>query len=162
MAGAQLNFTAQGLISDARRSMIGGSAVLVPASYAWKILLAVALGGAILASAYAKAPRRSFPRAELRRLVLAAVLLYVVGMVASLNHRPALAAALYAAGIAISALAAWLSRGNDSGGGPPPGDDPVDEQPPPDPDGIPRFDWSAFEREFRDYARRSRDPATIR
>jgi hypothetical protein len=131
-------------------------------SSAWKLVLAVALGGAILASAYAKAPRRSFPGPELRRLVFAAILLYAVGTVASLTRHPVLAAVLYAGGIAVSALAAWLSRGSDSGGGPPRGDEPVDEQPPPDPDGVPRFDWAAFERDFRDYARRPREPTTTR
>jgi len=135
--------------------------VLVPPSYAWKIALAIALCGAILASAYAKAPRRAFPRTELSRLVLAALLLYAVGMVASLSRHAILAAILYAAGITISALAAWLSRGTDSGGGPPRGDEPVDEEPPRDPDGAPGFDWAAFEREFRQYARR-RDPAETR
>lgn len=132
--------------------------MLVPPADAWKIVLAVVLGGAILASAYAKAPSRSFPSNELRRLVLGALALYVVGVVASLTHHPILAVVLFAAGITVSALAAWLSRGSDSGGGPPRGDEPVDEQPPPDPDGIPRFDWVAFERDFEDYARRRRDP----
>lgn len=122
-------------------------------SFAWKLVLAVTLGAAIIASAYAKAPRRSFPGADLRRLVFAALLLYAVGMVASLSHRGVLAAVLYATGIVVSALAAWLSRGSDSGG-PPPDDEPADEQPPPDPDGIPRFDWAAFEREFRFYSER--------
>ncbi len=125
--------------------------VLSP-SFAWKLVLAVVLGGAIIASAYAKAPRRSFPGGDLRRLVFAALVLYAVGLFASLTHHGGLAAALYATGIIVSALAAWLSRGSDSGGGPPPGDEPADEQPPPDPDGIPRFDWVAFEREFRAYS----------
>jgi len=121
-------------------------------------VLAVALGGAILASAYARAPRRTFPSSDLRRLVLGALVLYAVGFAASLTHHPALAVVLFASGITVSALAAWLSRGNDSGGGPPRGDEPVDEQPPPDPDGVPRFDWAAFEREFNDYARRPGEP----
>lgn len=132
--------------------------MLVPPSDAWKLVLAIALGGAILASAYAKAPRRSFPGSELRRLVLGALLLYAVGLAASLTHHAVLAVVLFATGITLSALAAWLSRGNDSGGGPPRGDEPVDEQPPPDPDGVPRFDWAAFERDFHDYTRRRRDP----
>jgi hypothetical protein len=136
--------------------------VLVPPAYAWKIVLAVALGAAIVASAYARAPRREFPRSDLHRMVLAALVLYTVGMVASLTHHAVLAAVLYAAGITVSALAAWLSRGNDSDGGPRRGDEPVDEQPPPDPDGIPRFDWGAFERDFEAYASRRRDPATTR
>ena len=131
--------------------------MLVATADAWKIVLAAALGGAILASAYAKAPSRSFPTHELRRLVIGALALYVVGVAASLTHHPLLAVVLFAAGIAVSALAAWLSRGSDSGGGPPRGDEPVDRQPPPDPDGIPWFDWAAFERDFQDYTRR-RDP----
>jgi hypothetical protein len=130
----------------------------VPPADSWKIVLAVALGGAILASAYAKAPRRAFPSSELRRLVLGALVLYAVGLTASLTHHSILAVILFASGITASALAAWLSRGNDSGGGPPRGDEPVDEQPPPDPDGVPRFDWARFERDFEDYARRHRDP----
>lgn len=125
--------------------------VLSP-SFAWKLVLAVVLGAAIIASAYAKAPRRAFPGADLRRLVFAAVVLYVVGTVASISHHGALSAVLYATGIVVSALAAWLSRGSDSGG-PPPGDEPADEEPPPDPDGVPRFDWAAFERDFRAYDR---------
>jgi hypothetical protein len=134
--------------------------MMLSPSFAWKLVLAVALGAAILASAYAKAPRRSFPSGDLRRLVLAAVILYAVGMVASLSHHGALAAVLYATGIAVSALAAWLSRGTDSGG-PPPGEEPADEQPPPNPDAAPRFDWAAFERDFRAYDRR-REPTSLR
>jgi hypothetical protein len=126
--------------------------VLSP-SFAWKLVLAVVLAGAIIASAYARAPRRSFPGGDLRRLVFAALVLYAVGLVASLNHRGVLAATLYATGIMVSALAAWLSRGSDSGG-PPPDGEPADEQPPPDPDGVPQFDWARFEREFRSYAGR--------
>jgi hypothetical protein len=125
---------------------------------AWKLVLAVALGGAIVASAYVRAPRRTFPRRGLRRLVLGALLLYAVGLAASLTHHPVPSVALFASGITVSALAAWLSRGSDSGGGPPRGDEPVDEQPPPDPDGVPRFDWAAFERDFHNYAQRSDQP----
>jgi hypothetical protein len=118
-------------------------------------VLALALGAAIFLSAFVDAPRRRIPGAELRRLVLAAVVLYAVGGIASLTHHPVLAAIVYAAGIMVCALAAWLSRGNDSED-PPGGHDPVDEQPPPEPDGLPGFDWSAFEREFEAYARRER------
>jgi hypothetical protein len=134
----------------------------LPPSFAWKIVLAVVLVAAILASAYAKAPRRASPGGELRRLVLSALLLYVVGVAASLTHHAVLAAVLYAAGIAVLSLAAWLSRGSDSGGGPPRGDEPVDEQPPPVPDGAPYFDWGAFERELQEYSQRQRDPALTR
>jgi len=132
--------------------------VLVAPSDAWKLVLAVALGGAILASAYAKAPQRAFPGSELRRLVAGALVLYAVGLAASLTHHSILAVVLFASGISVSALAAWLSRGSDSGGGPPRGDEPVDEQPPPDPDGVPRFDWATFERDFEEYARRRGHP----
>jgi hypothetical protein len=134
----------------------------VPPAYAWKIVLAVVLGAAILASAYGRAPRRAFPGSELRRLVLGALLLYSVGIAASLTHHGVLAMLLYAAGIGVSALAAWLSRGTDSGGGPPPSDEPGDHQPPRDPGGVPRFDWAAFERDFRSYASDRRDPAPTR
>jgi hypothetical protein len=125
-------------------------------------VLAVALGAAILASAYARAPRRPFPRTDLRWMVFAALVLYTVGMAASLTHHGVLAAVLYAAGITVSALAAWLSRGNDSGNGPERGDEPLGEQPPPDPDGIHSVDWAAFERDFAAYAHRHRSPVTTR
>jgi hypothetical protein len=67
---------------------------------------------------------------------------------------------VYVAGIAACALAAWLSRGSDSEDPPDGGDDdPTDREPPPDPDGLPQFDWAAFERQFRAYSRRPRSPA---
>ena len=125
-------------------------------SFAWKLVLAIALGGAIFASARAHPPRRSFPGPDLRRLVVAALLLYAVGLAASLTHHAVMAAGLYATGIGASALAAWLSRGADSEGPSDP-EAPAEEPPPPEPDGAPRFDWTAFEREFRSYARRSRE-----
>ena len=134
--------------------------MVLSSSFAWKLVLAVVLGAAIVASAYAKAPRRAFPGGDLRRLVFAALVLYAVGLVASLSHHGVLAAGLYATGIVVSALAAWLSRGSDSGG-PPPGDEPADEHPPPNPDGVPGFDWAAFEREFRAYESR-REPTGTR
>jgi sugar (pentulose or hexulose) kinase len=132
----------------------------VPPSVAWKLVLAIALGAGILASAYAHAPRRSVPGSELRRLVLAALSLYAVGGLASLTHHPVLAGVVYAAGIITCALAAWLSRGSDSED-PPDGQEPVDEQPPPEPDGIPSFDWAQFERELHDYSERRRDPSGV-
>ena len=93
-------------------------------------------------------------------MVVSAVALFTAGMISSLSHHAVLAAVVYAAGTAVLALAAWLSRGSDSGGGPPP-DEPVDEQPPPDPDGIPTIDWAAFERDFGVYAReRRREPVS--
>lgn len=123
-------------------------------------MLAIALGAAIFASAYARAPRRALPRADLRRLVLAALALYAVGAAASLTHHLILAGVMYASGVTACALAAWLSRGSDWGG-PPRDDEPADQQPPPDPDSAPEFDWAAFERDFRAYSRRERDPAGV-
>jgi hypothetical protein len=132
--------------------------VLAP-SAAWKLVLAIALVAAICLSACARAPRQAVPGAELRRLVVAAVTLYAVGALASLTHHALLAGLVFAIGIAVCALAAWLSRGTDSED-PPGGDEPVDEQPPPRPDGVPPFDWAAFEREFRAYSRRQRRPVS--
>jgi uncharacterized membrane protein YfcA len=126
----------------------------LPPSAAWKLVLAVALCAGIVLSAYAHAPKRTVARADLRRLVISALAVYAVGGAASLTHHPDLAAVLYATGIAACALAAWLSRGTDSEDPPSSGEQPVDEQPPPAPDGLPGFDWAAFEREFREYARR--------
>ncbi len=121
--------------------------------------MAVVLAAAIFISLYARAPRRAISGAELRRLVLSALGLYAVGGLASLTHHPMLAAVVYASGIAVCALAAWLSRGSDSED-PPDDEEPVDEQPPPEPDGLPTFDWAAFEREFRAYSERT--PAGVR
>ena len=134
----------------------------LPPSIAWKLLLALVLIGAILLSACAKAPSRTMPRAELRRLVLAALTLYGVGVFASMTHHALLAGVVYVAGIAACALAAWLSRGSDSEDPPRGGDEPIDEQPPPEPDGMPWFDWRAFEREFREYSERPRPRAGAR
>jgi hypothetical protein len=117
--------------------------------------LAIAFCVAILMSACARAPRQSVPGAELRRLVYCALLLYLVGGLASVSHHQLLAGFVYGAGIIVSALAAWLARGRDQED-PPDDDEPSDEPPPPEPDGLPRLDWAAFEREFRTYARRQR------
>lgn len=134
--------------------------MFLPSSEAWKLALAFVLGAAIVMGAWGAAPRRSVPRAELKRLVACALLLYGVGGLASLAGHPTLAALAYAAGISVCVLALWLSRGSDPDDPPRGGNDPSDEQPPPDPDGLPQFDWAAFEREFRSYARRSdRAPA---
>jgi hypothetical protein len=92
-----------------------------------------------------------------------ALLLYAVGAIASLSDHSTLAAIAYASGISVCALALWLSRGSDADDPPRGGEDPSDEQPPPAPDGLPEFDWDAFERDFRSYARRSgaRSPAGV-
>jgi hypothetical protein len=128
--------------------------MVLPPSDAWKLVLALGLAAAIFISIYARAPRRTVPGSDLRRLVISALGLYAVGGLASLTHHRLLAALVYASGIVICALAAWLSRGSDSED-PPGGEEPVDEQPPPEPDGLPTFDWDAFEHEFRSYAERS-------
>jgi len=83
--------------------------MVVPPSDAWKLVLAIALGAGILVSAYARAPRRAIAGSDLRRLVLSALGLYAVGGLASLTHHPVLAGLVYAAGIVVCALAAWLS-----------------------------------------------------
>ena len=129
---------------------------------AWRLGLAVAFCLAIFLSVCARAPQQAVPRRELRRLVICALALYAVGGLASLTHHSVLAGLVYGAGIIVSALAAWLSRGQDHGE-PPDGDEPSDEEPPPEPDGVPRFDWTRFEREFRDYSERhGREPTETR
>ncbi len=129
-------------------------------SDAWKLVLAVLLAGGIVVSARARAPRRAIPGSELRRLVFSAIALYLVGGLASLTHHPVMAGLVYAAGIVVCTLAVWLSRGTDSEDPPGGGGEPEDEQPPPEPDGVPRFDWAAFEREFRAYTEREHEPVS--
>jgi|SRR5947209_11671377 len=127
-------------------------------SLAWKLVLAAALGAAILIGAVGRAPRRPVPRTDLRALVGGALLLYAVGLAAALTHRPTLAAILYGSGIAVSSLAGWLSRGTDSSD-PPGGGGRWHEPPPPDTGTGQDFDWDALERQFREPARpRHRQP----
>jgi hypothetical protein len=132
--------------------------VVVSLSFASKVAFAMVLAIAIFVSACARAPRHSVPTSELRRLLAGALVLYAVGGLATLTHHPALAALVYATGIAVAALAAWLSRGRDQDD-PPGGSKPLHEPPPPEPDGVPRLDWERFEREFRDWERRRRQPS---
>jgi hypothetical protein len=134
--------------------------MVVPPSAAWKLVLALALAVAIFGSLFVRAPRRAVPGAELRRLVFSAVALYAVGGLASIMHHPSLAGFVYATGIAVCALAAWLSRGSDSED-PPGGEEPVDEQPPPEPDGLPTLDWAHFEAQFREYSERRANPLGV-
>jgi hypothetical protein len=130
--------------------------MLVPTSDAWKLTLAIVLGGAILLGAYGRPPQRAVPYTDLRRLVYSALGLYLVGALASVRHHTTLAAFVYAAGISVCALALWLSRGADPGEDPPSGgEEPSDERPPPEPDGLPDFDWAAFERDFQTYSERA-------
>jgi hypothetical protein len=129
----------------------------VVVTQSWKLGLTVALLLAICGSVFLRAPREPIERHELRRLVAAAVVLYSVGAVASLDHRGMLAGFVYACGILVCSLAVWLSRGasrrdgpGGSGGDPPP----EDESPPPaGPDGLPPIDWGEFERERAAWAR---------
>ena len=127
--------------------------MVVSVAAAWRLGLAIAFCLAIFLSACARAPRQAVSDAELRRLVMCALVLYAVGALASLSHHEIVAGFVYGTGIIVSALAAWLSRGRDHDD-PPDDEDPADEPPPPEPDGVPRFDWGAFERDFRTYARR--------
>jgi hypothetical protein len=125
---------------------------------AWRLGLAIAFCLAILLSMCARAPRQAVSGGELRRLVVCALVLYGVGGVASISHHEWVAGFVYGTGIIVSALAAWLSRGRDQHD-PPSGPEPVDEPPPPEPDGVPRLDWTAFERDFRAYERGQREPS---
>lgn len=131
---------------------------MIGAPQAWKLLLALGLLAAIFLSAYGRAPRQLVGRGKLRRLVVSAVCLYAAGVFASITHHGALAAIVYGAGIGVCALAVWLSRGIDPGDPPDGRDEPGGEQPPPGPRGIPAFDWTAFEFQFRSYADREREP----
>ncbi len=116
----------------------------------WKFLLTAALLGAICCSVFLRAPRQPIERTELRRLVLAAVVLYAVGALASLSHRGVLAGVVYASGILVCSLAVWLSRGADLDDGPdddPGTQPPSDEKPSRGPDGLPLVDWDDFDHE---------------
>jgi hypothetical protein len=131
--------------------------MMVSTSAARKLAPAIALGLAILLSAFLPAPRRAVSRAGLRRLMVGALSCYLIGGLAALTSYGGLAGPVCAAGIATCALAAWLSRGRDSG-------DPPRAQtalPPPDPDGPPELDWAAFEREFREYSEPRPEPARL-
>ena len=134
--------------------------MVISLAAAWRIAFAIGLCVAIFLSVCARAPSRSVPSWELRRLMFCALMLYAVGVLAKLTDHGLLAGLVFSGGIMLSTLAAWLSRGRDQED-PPDGDQPIDEHPPPEPDGMPRIDWAAFEREFRRYERglRERSPA---
>lgn len=132
--------------------------MVVHSLQAWKLALALPLAGAILLSLIARAPRFTVPTGQLRRLVMAAVTLYLLGAYTRFTHHAVSSAALFAAGISLSTLAAWLSRGR-SPDDPRRAPDAVDPEPPVDPDDGPTFDWTAFEQDFRAYSQRPREPA---
>jgi len=129
-------------------------------SQTWKLLLTLTLLGAMLCSVTVRAPREPIERSDLRRLVVAAVILYGVGTLASLSHHGVLAGTIYASGILVCSLAVWLSRGinrddgpdGDGNGNGPSGD----ERPPSGPDGLLTFDWDEFEREFSSWSDRTK------
>ena len=132
--------------------------MLVLSTAPWKIALALVLLVIILLGAGARAPRRAVPATDLRRLVVCALALYAVGGLAWLNHHLALAVFIYAAGITVAAVAAWLSRGIDPDD--PPEEEPLDAEPPRDPDGMP-VDWDAFERDLRAYTDGTRSSSRL-
>ncbi len=123
----------------------------------WKLVLAVALGAAIILSLRARAPRRTTPPVDLRRLVFGALALYAVGAFAWVTHHRAVAGGVFVAGILTAALAAWLSRGRDADD-PLRGFDDFDLEPPLGPD---EFDWDSFERDFLAYSEGRREPAGL-
>jgi hypothetical protein len=135
--------------------------VVAPLTDVLKLGLAIGLFAAIATSVLARAPSEPVPVAELRRLVACSLVLYAVGVLAALTRHPLMAALVYGTGVAVAALAAWLSRGRDQEDPPSRGDEPGDAPPPPGPDGIPRLDWPRFERDFREYAQR-RSPSPTR
>jgi hypothetical protein len=126
---------------------------------AWKVVLATLLLAAIFLSVFARAPRQAIARSDLYRLLGSAAALCCVGTTAAATHHSDLAGILFAAAIAVFTLATWLARGTDPEDPPDDHDEPVDEQPPPEPDGLPAFDWAAFETQFRAYSQRDRHPA---
>ena len=142
------------MISGRFGLIIGSTEMNTSAFVTWKLALAIALGVAILLSALHPAPHHAVSGAGLRRLLLCALSCYVIGGLASLTHHAGLAGPLCAAGIATCSLAAWLSRGRDSGA-PPRAQTTL---PPPDSDGPPELDWAAFEREFREYSQPQPEP----
>jgi len=132
--------------------------MILSAVVTWKLALAIGLGLAILLSALHPAPHRAVSGAGMRRLLLCALGWYVSGGLAWLTDHAGLAGPLCAAGIATCSLAAWLSRGRDSGA-PPRAETTL---PPPDSDGPPELDWAAFEREFREYSQPQPAPEPAR
>jgi hypothetical protein len=126
--------------------------MVVHSADAWKLVLALVLGGSIAFSLLARAPRSSLPSGQLQRLLLSALTLYGVGAFAWLTDHRALAAVVCAGGTAVAALAAWFSRGASPDDPLSPPEDPADPEPPARPDEHPEFDWAAFEHGFRTYS----------
>lgn len=132
-------------------------------SQTWKLLLTLTLLAAVLCSVTIRAPREPIDRRELRRLILAAMILYGVGTLASVSHHDVLAATIYASGILVCSLAVWLSRGSrrddgsdGNGGSGGSGGPPGNQRPPSGPDGLLGFDWDEFERELSAWTDRTK------
>jgi hypothetical protein len=124
----------------------------------WKLIPTVLLGAILIAGLTARPPRTPVTPAELIRLVLSIVGLYLAGGGALLAHRTGLAAVAFGAGLALCALAVWWSRG----GTPPPRQDDGERDVPVGPVGPPdpvspvepvEFDWSFYEEQVRDLGR---------
>ncbi len=126
--------------------------MLADPSLAWKLVLAVVLGAAIVFGAYGSAPRRRVPHSDLQRLVLSAIapLRRRGNRLAETPHdarrarvrrrNRGLRARHCGCRVApIRRGAATRRRGAQR------------RAPPPRPDGLPQFDWAAFERAFRTY-----------
>ena len=139
--------------------------MVVHSADGWKLALALVLGGAILLSLVARAPRQSLSEGQLHRLILSAITLYGTGAFAWLTHHRVLAAVVCAGGTGVAALAAWFSRGATPEDPPSSPEEPGDPEPPAAPDGQPEFDWVAFEQGFRTYSdrrpEREREPAAV-
>jgi hypothetical protein len=131
--------------------------MVVHSADAWKLALALMLGGVILLSLVARAPRQSLSEGQLHRLILSAITLYGTGAFAWLTDHRVLAAVVCAGGTGVAALAAWFSRGTTPEDPPSPPEEPGDPDPPAAPDGQPEFDWAAFEHGFRTYSDRRRE-----
>jgi hypothetical protein len=139
-----------------------------PIGFILRLAGAVVLVLLVSYGAWGRAPHRAAAPRDLRRLVIAAVVLYAVGVAAVLARRPIPSIAAFAGGVAAASLAAWLSRGgntddgddNGGGGG---GRPPIDRTPPPPgPDGLPEVDWGRFDRERRGWERGAdRPPAGV-
>src|SRR5947209_16955263 len=133
---------------------------MMTATLIWKLALGSMLLGAMLRGLRGPAPTMAIPRRELGRVVLGALLLYCVGAFAWYDGHATVAVIVYASGITICTLAAWLSRGIDPDDPPQDGsgdDGPPADQPPidPGPRDFPLVDWDAFERERARWGQRT-------
>ena len=120
--------------------------MLVSPSAAWKLVLAWRSAPAIVVSAYARAPRRAFPARSCVGWCCSALGLYAVGL--DWPRSPTTRSGRVWSMRPGSSCARW-PRGCRAATTPrirPEVEEPGDEHPPPGPDGLPEFDWAAFER----------------